>query len=188
MQDGNGRGFDDPAEFENRTMEDDVVALPLSGRAAGVDQRRLLAIHSAGLAVGVSYVVVRIEYLHLIFTHKEHTTVAAVLATAGDICRRSPFDVQLTIAERLFGADAAGFFGYFHTAVFDSPLRVAAILFGYPIGEVPAVEENDGIGGRLSRLFGRGDDSRQGTIGIVYLPWMVVRAARYRYEQCGKNT
>ena len=64
-----GSRLDDFAVFENWAVENDVVALPLSGWAAYVDQRRFLAVYSGGVAVGVSSVIVGIEHLYLVVTH-----------------------------------------------------------------------------------------------------------------------
>ena len=49
--------------------EDYVVSLPLAGRAAGVDEGRILSVDGGGLAIGVGLVVIGVEDLHLIFAH-----------------------------------------------------------------------------------------------------------------------
>ncbi len=182
-----GRRLDDFAVLEDWAVEDDIVALPLPGWARYVDQRWFLAVYSGGVAVGVSSVTVGVKHLYFVVTHQKDAAVAAVLAAALDFCRRSPLNVQLAVAERLPGADVAGFFDYFHIFVCDLPPGAAAILFRYPFREVLAVEENDSIGRRLTRLFSGGNNLWQRTTHIVHLPGMLVRAARYRGEQHNGN-
>ena len=72
-----GSGADQAGAVEAGRLEHDVVALPLAGRAAGIDQRRLLSVDGAGLAVGVRAVVVAIEYLDLLQAEQKDAAVAA---------------------------------------------------------------------------------------------------------------
>src|SRR5688500_12225719 len=67
VEDG-GAGFagDLAAFVPARAFEDDVVGLPLAGRARGVDHGRVLAVHRAGAAVGVGLVLVGVEDLDLV--------------------------------------------------------------------------------------------------------------------------
>src|SRR5690606_40004170 len=51
---------------EARAAEDDVEGVPLAHGAAGVHQRRVLAVDGAGHAVGVGGVVARLQHLHLV--------------------------------------------------------------------------------------------------------------------------
>ena len=50
-------------------------------------------------------VLVGIEDLDFVQTHQVDAAVAASLATAFDLFRRGPFDVDLAIAEGLLGLD-----------------------------------------------------------------------------------
>ena len=75
-------GVEQAAAVEARRLEHDIVALPLAGPAAGVDQRRVLAVDGAGVAVGIGAVVVAVEHLDLVQPEQEHAAVAAPLAAA----------------------------------------------------------------------------------------------------------
>jgi len=60
-------------------FEDNVVGLPLTGRAAGVYERRLVTVDGGSLAVGIRLVVVGVQHLDLISTEEKDTAVAAAL-------------------------------------------------------------------------------------------------------------
>src|SRR5207247_1007640 len=98
---------------ETWPRENDVVSLPLTRRTRGVDQRRVLAVSRAGLAVGVSDVLIRIEHLHFVEAHEEHATVAPALTLALGRNRRGPLDVKLAIAKILQRANVAAAFHTF---------------------------------------------------------------------------
>ena len=82
-------------------------ALPLAGRAASVHERRVLPVERARLAVRVGRALVRVEHLQLVDVHEEDAAVAAVLVGPDRRARRRPLDVQLAVAERPRGLDAA---------------------------------------------------------------------------------
>ena len=66
LQDGDNPRFQHFAGgVEARGMVDDVVNLPLARFAAGVDERGVLAVNRAGLAVVIRLIVVGIENLYL---------------------------------------------------------------------------------------------------------------------------
>ena len=122
----------------------DVVGLPLSGRARGVGERRILAVNGPGLAVGVGIGLVGIEDLQLEQAHEENAAVAAILALAAGRVGRGPLDMQLNIPEFGLGLDRSGSRGDFHEPVRHLPPCRAA-LGGLPGVEVRSIEQDDGI-------------------------------------------
>src|SRR5712692_3906331 len=102
---------------ETRSVKNDVVNLPLAGRARGVYLRRKLAVDSGGLAVGVCLVFVGVEDLHFVEAVEENAAVSAVLVLALRGLRLSEFDVELAIAKGLAGVEVAGLGDYFEVAV-----------------------------------------------------------------------
>ena len=159
---------------EARSVEDDVVSLPFAGAQAGIHQWRCLRVNGTGLAIGVSLVLVRIENLELVTAHEIDAAVASALILVVRRVRLGPFDVQLTIAERLRGTDVAGSGNNFDGAVDNFPARGATFVV-LPLGEISAIEEYDGVRGSLSRGLlgagrGGGDDGRRGTVAIGNFP------------------
>src|SRR6266852_2761727 len=67
---------------EARSVKNDVVNLPLAGRARGVYLGRELAVDGGGLAVGVGFVFVGVEDLDFVEAVEENAAVAAVLVFA----------------------------------------------------------------------------------------------------------
>src|SRR5947199_933819 len=150
---------------ECRPVEDDVVRLPLPGRAAGVDERWRLPVHGGGLAVGVGVVTIRVEHLNLVMRHQEDTAVTALLAFALRRYGRGPFDVQLHVPEVALRADRPGTGGDLHVTVADHPARGRA-LERPPVREILAVEQHDGVGRRWNGWTFRAGlhDRRAGTV------------------------
>src|SRR5713226_709483 len=68
--------------IKTRPVKDDIVSLPLAGRARSVYQRWVLAIDCRSLAVRVSLALVGVQDLRLVETLQEDTAVSAVLAFA----------------------------------------------------------------------------------------------------------
>jgi hypothetical protein len=135
QEDGSVRGFRKLATCESRRLKNDVVAVPLSGRPDSVGQRRPLTVNRAGLSVGISGIVVRIQNLNLEFTHQKHTAVSAVLARPDDLGGRRPLNVELEIAEFFVGREVAGFGNYFEISIAYFPLGgsgSAAVFSGVP--------------------------------------------------------
>src|SRR5262245_4924147 len=132
---GGDRGFllDPAVVAEDRRVVDDVVGLPFTGFAAGVDQRRILFVNRAGLAVEVSLVVVRIEHLDFVAALQEDSAVATALAFAYDLGRRGPFDVQLDIIKFPPGSDSAGSANDNHRAVLHFPFRRSIAIGAGPV-------------------------------------------------------
>src|SRR5262245_39908744 len=85
------------AILESWRFEHEVVTLPFTAVARGVDRRRPLAVDRAGLSVGVSTVLEAVEHLNLVEPHEEDAAVAAPLAVAGDDGGRGPFEVKLDV-------------------------------------------------------------------------------------------
>src|SRR5258706_1058844 len=90
---------------EARAVKNDVVALPLAGRASSVNKRWILPVHGRGLAVSVGFVFVGIEHLNFIQAHQENAAVATFLAFAFGPDRFGKFDVQLAIAKTFTRVD-----------------------------------------------------------------------------------
>src|SRR5690242_3497028 len=88
-------------------MVDDVVGLPFTRFAAGVNQWSMLFINCCRLAVIVGLVFIRVEHLDLIAALQIDAAVAAALARSFNFGRRSPFHVQLAISESLFGQNTS---------------------------------------------------------------------------------
>src|SRR5678815_4202569 len=127
VQDGEPRRTRDLARrIESRPMEDDVVRLPLAGRATRVHERRELPVDRRGLAVRIRLVLVRVEYLHLVAPHEEDTAVAALLTLTHSREWGHPFDVELGITERVARDDPAGAGRHLHISLLDLPPRRAA--------------------------------------------------------------
>src|SRR5262245_367201 len=132
VEDGDRRFLLDTAVVaEDRRVVDDVVGLPFAGFAAGVDQRRVLFVNRAGLAVEVGLVIVRIEHLDFVAPLQEDSAVSTPLAFANDLGRRGPFDVQLDVVKFPLGSDGAGSANDDHRAVLYIPFgRTFAIGAG----------------------------------------------------------
>src|SRR5690606_2690994 len=108
---------------ETGAAEDDVVGLPLARRAAGVHERRELAVERRRLAVGIGCAPVRVQALDLVAAREEAAAVAAVLALSRRRRRRAPLDVQLDIAEARRRAEGARTGHDFQRAIDDAPPR-----------------------------------------------------------------
>src|SRR5215467_8888862 len=74
-------------------VKDYVIGLPLPWFAASVYEWRVVAIESATLAVGVGFVVVRVEHLNFVAAHEIDATIAPALPVALYDRRRGPFDM-----------------------------------------------------------------------------------------------
>src|SRR6267378_8557565 len=103
---------------EARPVKDDVVDLPLARRARGVHLRRKLPVNRRGLAVGISFTLIRVEHLHLVNTVQKDTAVTAVLILAFRGIWLREFDVELAIAEAVFGVELTSFGHDFEISVF----------------------------------------------------------------------
>src|SRR5262249_43562698 len=134
-----------------------------------------------GLAVGIGFALVGIEHLDLVPAHDEEAAVAAILAGALDIYRLQPLYVILRRAELFLADQIACAADHFYVAVLDLPLRlrdlaaVLALAVLHPVGEVLAVEEQDGVGGRAAGLImralgSRRDDARVRPLAVVHAP------------------
>lgn len=175
LEDGDARRLKQFARcVEVRSVEDDVVSLPLARRARCVHERRILAIDGGGLAISVSFVLVRIEDLNFVNSHQEHTAIASFLAFPFWRNWLIKLDVQLAIAEWLLCVDVAGFSHNFSVAVFYFPFS-GAIILSEPLRKIFAVEQDDSVGwgfaGRIrsARCSGR-DDRGHGAIDVMDCP------------------
>ena len=83
--------FDQFAVRPAGVFENDIVALPFAGRFAGVDSGRLLAVHSACLAVRVGGIFKGVQNLNLKIAKHDDAAVASPLRTALDFMRRGEF-------------------------------------------------------------------------------------------------
>ncbi len=68
----------------------------------------MLAVHGAGLSVGVGDIGVAFLNLDFILLHQEDAAISSFLSVDFTVGWDSPFDVELAIAEALFGAIIAG--------------------------------------------------------------------------------
>src|SRR5215472_11951321 len=108
VKDGHARGTRQlSCGVKARAVENDVVALPLARRKRGVDQRRILAVDRGSLAVGIRFVLKRIQYLNFIEPVQENAAVPALLALAFWRHGLRKFHVQLAIADRLARGNVA---------------------------------------------------------------------------------
>ena len=125
--------------------EEDVVRLPFSGRAAGVDLRDVLLVDARRLAVRVGTVFPGIEHLDLVALLDDDAAVAAALPFPFDDRGGPPFHVQLDVPERFPGEDIARAAHDRDRAIRKRPLDVAAVPV-LPLVEIGAVEEHDRVG------------------------------------------
>src|SRR5713226_4058139 len=63
--------------IKTRPVKDDIVSLPLAGRARRVHQWWILTVDSGCLAISISFVFVGIEYLNFVEAHQKDAAVAA---------------------------------------------------------------------------------------------------------------
>jgi hypothetical protein len=83
--------------------------------------------------------------LNFISPLKKYAAVAPTLSLAFDLCRGTPLNVKLAIAESALRAYVAGSFDYSETAFRDIPVRRCAIHV-LPLGQIVASEEYNGVG------------------------------------------
>ena len=122
VQHRESRGADDlPCRVKSRTMENNVVALPLAGRPARIDQGRILAVDRRGLPVRVGFALIGVKYLDSIEAHQVNPTIAAVLISAVRRVGSGPLDVELAVAKGLLGFDVASARSYLEITVSNFP-------------------------------------------------------------------
>src|SRR5467141_1798411 len=63
-----------PVFVETGAVKNDVIGLPLAGRARSVDERWILAVDGRRLAIGVGFVFVGIEHLNFVQSHQENAS------------------------------------------------------------------------------------------------------------------
>src|SRR6266542_4009541 len=128
-------------------MKNDVTRLPLSGRAAGIDERRILAEHGTCLTVGVCHIVVRIENLHLVRSHQKYPAVSTFLTFTTSGKRGPPLDMELSITEPAFRFYVSRLRNNLHVAVAHFPLRRSGVdARRAPLVEILSVEKNNRVG------------------------------------------
>lgn len=138
-----------PVVVEAWGGEDDVVGIPLAGRAHGVYEGGVLLVYGARLAIRVGAVLVAVEDLYLVAILEEDTAVAAPLAFAFNGGRGAKLEVELAVGKGAAGFDVAGAFYNRHGIGFELPGG------GFPVGvlplaEVGAIKEDEGIGRRAA--------------------------------------
>src|SRR6185312_16626386 len=117
--------------------------------AIRVRQRNGLLVYTAGLAVDVGLVVVRIENLQLIPVvagssgGEKHATVAARLTASGDVRGDFPFNVKLVVFKAFLGFDVSSVLVHGHDAVVDFPFSRRLVLYRYPLIQILAIEQDD---------------------------------------------
>jgi hypothetical protein len=125
-------------------MENNVVALPLAGRPAGIDQGRILAVDCRCLPVRVGFAFIGIKDLDFIKAHQVNPTIAAVLILALRRVGSCPFHVELAVAKGLLGFDVTRVRSYLEIAVSNFPWG-RPTFDRFPGGKVFAVEKNNGV-------------------------------------------
>src|SRR5690348_6702586 len=146
LEDGDVCRHRDLAALEDGWREGDVVGLPLTGRPAGIRERRMLAVDGAGLAIGVGDVVVAVEHLDFILALQIYAAVTSRLALSLGRIGLAPFEVELNGAEFLFRLDVTLAEGYLEISILDIPLCGTA-LCRLPLGQIFAVKQNDSVRG-----------------------------------------
>jgi len=189
VENGDTRGLQQfAAGIEARAVEDDVVPLPLAGWTRGIDERGVLAVNGARLAVGVGFVFVGIEDLNFVGVHQVDAAVAAFLALTARRRGFHKFDVKLAIAEGVLRVNVVSVGDDFGVAVFDFPIGGGAV-FGDPFVESLAIEKDDGVGRRFAGRFlraggSRSDDGRKWAAFVVDLEFGIgLGVAHGRAEQ-----
>lgn len=159
---------------ESWAGEEDIVGLPFPWRPGGVDQGRVLSVGRGRLPVGVGDASVGIQHLDLVEAHQEHPAVSPALARA--LRRRGcrPLDMELTVPERLQGADVPAALDAFQRTLPDDPSGSRSVQTHPGIQSRP-VEEDGGIGRRAAGAFrsaGRAgvDHGRAGPRPVVLRP------------------
>src|SRR5690554_128518 len=113
--------------------ENNIVSLPNTRFARGVNERNRLFVNRTCLAIGVSFVLVRVENLYFITLLQEDTAVVARLTDEFfAICAINfgwshPLEVNLRIAIRFFGANIAGLRLNNQYAISDIPLGFTTV-------------------------------------------------------------
>ena len=135
---------------ELRSLEQDVVGLPLARLATRVHHRRTLLVDRTALSIEVRLVLIGIEDLHLVASHQINAAIAASLSLANDLRRHRELQMQLAITERLLGRYTTAT----HHGVTILHLPVAA----FESREISPIKQHDGIRGssvRIARIYHR---------------------------------
>ena len=142
VKDGDdGRAKEFPIFIKTRIVEDDVVGLPKPGRAADINQRRVLPVHGGSLPIGVNLAMDRVDDLDFVKRRQKDTTIAGIESLPRHPFGRRPLDVQLTVAKGLLCVDVSGFRNDLQVTLFNFPLCRPS-LSSLPCGEILAVEQH----------------------------------------------
>src|SRR3984885_16042237 len=131
-----GRCFDRAVVVEGGCSPGGVVDVPLARFAHGVGERDALLVETAGHAVHIRLVVIRVQHLQLVARvsrscrSKKNTAVATRLAAARNVFGNPPFDMELVVLEGTLGFDVADarFLAHRDDAVVHDPLRRRVVL------------------------------------------------------------
>ena len=108
MQDGDDERLLQLALFEARSLDNEVVSLPLARRTRGVHHWHVLTVHRARLTVGIGAIAVRVQHLEFVDPREEDAAIPPRLALGlghvGDV----ELDVELDTAELAGGPDRPG--------------------------------------------------------------------------------
>jgi len=176
MDDGHIGLLGQLAAIPSGGFKNDVVALPDPWGLGGITQGRELAVHCPDLSVGIGLVLEGVENLHLILAVNDNAGVPTALAVADRLPGGGKLEVELEIAELFLGLDGAGFWRHLHVAVFNLPSDRFAGLLVLELGEVGAVEQDNGIGGRgcaVAEGFTCCDNLGSRTVVIMDTPFAV---------------
>lgn len=159
-------GLDTLADtIEERDLPENIIALPGTRLAGGIDQRGKLSVDRAHGAVGIGGILVVVEHLNLVEPHEKDTRVAASLALTGGWCGRLELQVKLHVAKDGDARDITGTLDDAHRAVHTLPAAGGAIQVA-PVLRVRPIEENNRI--RRDRVWR--DDAGLRAAGIVDTP------------------
>ena len=145
MDHGHARRLDDDASLvETWPAEVNVERLPLARGQARVGERLVLSVDRVRLPVGVSGILIRIEYLHLVLSHQENAAVPTMLSFALPRRGGGPLDVKLYVAEAVGGVEVSTLGYRLHVSIADDPVGRLS-CFRSPLAEIVPIEQDPGV-------------------------------------------
>src|SRR5690349_21380952 len=100
----------------------------------------MLLVNTTGLTVTISSVFVTVEHLQFVSPHKKDTAITSSLPRAFYRIGSTPFDMQLAIAESLFGANTASVLCYSHSSISELPLHGWFVSITFPLRKILTIE------------------------------------------------
>ena len=124
----------------------------------------MVPVERAGLSVEVGAVLIRVQDLDFIPALKIDPAVSPPLTLSLDFVGCRSFDMKLDIPEAFLGSNVSTTIDG-DGAIVDDPFCRAA-LDAFPLLEMTAIEEHNGIGRCLSGLAAGLDDGRLRVVGV----------------------